>query len=122
LDVLVLGFKKGGKDMWDVLSFNHFVTQDFLIFFYYVGAIVIPILLLFFRGYLIDNISFLQKIDRKFKSFFLSLKARQKVVTVLGLILLFICMEFCWRVMFEVMIGYFDMHNYLYDLSKGRLQ
>lgn len=105
--------------MWDVLSFNHFVMQDFLIFFYYIGAIVIPILLLFFRKFLIDKISFLQKIDRKIKSFFLSLKATQKVVTVLGLILLFICMELCWRMMFEVMIGYFDMHNYLYDLSKS---
>lgn len=28
-------------------------------------------------------------------------------------------MELFWRMMFEAMIGYFDMHDYLQHLSKG---
>jgi hypothetical protein len=104
--------------MWDILSFNHFVTQDVLIFFYYIGAIVIPIVLLFFRSYLIENVSYIKKINTKIKNFFSSLNAAQKTVTVLSFIVLFLCMELCWRMMFEAMIGYFDMHDYLYEISK----
>jgi hypothetical protein len=104
--------------MWDILSFNHFVTQDVLIFFYYIGAIVIPIMLLFFRSYLIENVSYIKKINTKIKNFFSSLNAAQKTVTILSFILLFLCMELCWRMMFEAMIGYFDMHDYLYEISK----
>jgi hypothetical protein len=105
--------------MWDILSFNHFVTQNVLIFFYYIGAIVIPIGLLFFRSYLIDNISYIKKINTKVKNFFSSLNAAQKTVTVLSFLLLFLCMQLCWRMMFEAMIGYFDMHDYLYEISKS---
>jgi hypothetical protein len=105
--------------MWDILSFNHFVTQNVLIFFYYIGAIVIPIGLLFFRSYLIDNISYIKKINTKVKNFFSSLNAAQKTVTVLSFLLLFLCMQLCWRMMFEAMVGYFDMHDYLYEISKS---
>lgn len=106
--------------MWDILSFNHFITQDILVIFYYIGAIVIPIVLLFFRDYLIQNISYIQKISTKIKDFFISLNTTQKTVSVLGFIIMFLCMELCWRMMFEAMIGYFDMHDYLYELSMHR--
>ena len=105
--------------MWDILSFNHFVTQDVLIFFYYIGAIIIPIVLLFFRSYLIQNISYINKINTKIKNFFLSLNAAKKIVTVISFVLLFLCMELCWRMIFEAMIGYFDMHDYLYMISRS---
>ncbi len=104
--------------MWDVLSFNHFVTQDVLIFFYYIGAIIIPLGLLFFRSYLVQNISLINKMSRKLRDFFSSLNATQKTVTILSFIFMFLCMELCWRMIFEAMIGYFDMHDYLYKISK----
>jgi hypothetical protein len=104
--------------MWEILSFNHFVTQNALIFFYYIGAVIIPVILLFFRSYLIENISYIKKVNTKIKNFFLSLNATQKTVAVLSFILMFLCMELCWRMMFETMIGYFDMHDYLYEISR----
>jgi hypothetical protein len=67
---------------------------------------------------LIENVSYIKKINTKIKNFFSSLNAAQKTVTVLSFIVLFLCMELCWRMMFEAMIGYFDMHDYLYEISK----
>lgn len=46
----------------------------------------------------------------------LSLKNKRKVWFVF--ITLFICMQLCWRMMFEAMIAYFDMHNYLYEINQ----
>ncbi|WP_434658401.1 DUF4282 domain-containing protein [Sulfurimonas sp. NW9] len=31
---------------------------------------------------------------------------------------IFLCMELCLRILFEGMIGYFDMHDYLYKISQ----
>jgi len=87
--------------MWDILNFNSFITQDVLIFFYYIGAVIIPVALYYFREYFIKKFSFLQILNGATK-----------------FIILFICMELCWRMMFEAMIGYFDMHDYLYEISK----
>jgi len=93
--------------MWDILSFNTFVTQDVLIFFYYIGAVVMPIALYFFKDYLIKQIST-----------HTSFSSNEKKVFWFVAILLFLCMELCWRMMFEAMIGYFDMHDYLHVIAK----
>jgi len=56
--------------MQDILSFNTFITQDVLVFFYYVGAVVMPVVLYFFKDYLIENISFVKKINDKLHTFY----------------------------------------------------
>ncbi|ADN08555.1 DUF4282 domain-containing protein [Sulfurimonas autotrophica] len=104
--------------MWDFLTFNSFITQDVLLFFYYIGALVIPITLYYFRDYLMKNFSLFKTVNDKVKDFYISLSATEQKVFWITFITLFLCMELCWRMIFEAMIGYFDMHDYLYEISK----
>ena len=90
--------------MYNFLSFNTFITQDVLVVFYYIGAVLVPF--------------FLYKYNHKLtkKSDVLSqLESRPKVLlTTFGIFLL---LELFWRMFFEMLIGYFDMHEYLYDIA-----
>ncbi|WP_457744151.1 DUF4282 domain-containing protein [Sulfurimonas sp.] len=90
--------------MWDILSFNSFVTQDILIFFYYIFALILPI--------------FLWQLRFRIAKIFNILEGKNKVVIIMILFVLFICMELCLRMVFEAMIGYFDIHNYLNEISQ----
>lgn len=104
--------------MWDILSFNSFITQDVLIFFYYIGAIVIPVALYYFRDYIIKKIPLFKTANDTVKDFYISLSATEQKVFWVTFITLFLCMELCWRMIFEAMIGYFDMHDYLHEIAK----
>ncbi|AKF25054.1 hypothetical protein YH65_06345 [Sulfurovum lithotrophicum] len=103
--------------MKDILTFNTFITQDILVFFYYVGAVLMPVVLYFFKDYLIENISFVKTIYDKLYMFYSSFSSKRKIVFWMMFITIFLCMELCWRMMFEAMIGYFDMHDYLYKIA-----
>ncbi|BCD67237.1 hypothetical protein NitYY0918_C0108 [Nitratiruptor sp. YY09-18] len=39
-------------------------------------------------------------------------------MTILIAVGFFLCAELCWRMVFEAMIGYFDMHDFLYEIYK----
>ncbi len=92
--------------MWDFLTFNSFITQNILILFYYLGAVVFPVILWLKKDPILSKISFIKISDKN------------KTTIYLTLLVLLLLMELCWRMMFEVMIGYFDMHNYLYQISQ----
>jgi len=85
--------------MWDILTFNTFITPDVLIFFYYTGVVFIPIVLWLLRN----------SIEK-----YISLKNRVKMLFVLGFLL--IIFELFLRMIFEMLIGYFDIHNYLHQI------
>jgi len=105
--------------MYDYLVFNKFIAQDILIIFYYFGVIVMPILLWYTRSYLIKKVLFIQEVENFVGSYYSGLSGQDKRKVWLAVIVLFICMQLCWRMMFEMMIGYFDMHDYLYEMSKS---
>jgi len=105
--------------MNDFLNFNTFIAQDVLIFFYYVGAVIMPVILWLSRDYLLKKVSLFNFINTFLKEFFESLSLKNKTITIIGFVMMFVCLELCWRMIFEAMIGYFDMHNYLYEISKG---
>ena len=90
--------------MTDFLTFKSFISTDILIFCYYIGAIVIPIFLWKSRNYLIDkfNISTPSSLNNQNRNYI-------KV----AVIVIFICMEIFWRMIFELMIAYFQMRDYL---------
>ena len=94
--------------MWDFLTFNHFIAQDVLMIFYYLGAIIGPFILYSLRKRLTAYL--------KDKGLTFSLSAPEERLALLIYIIALICMELCWRMMFEAMIGYFDMHDYLYEI------
>ena len=107
--------------MWDFLSFNTFITQDILIFLYYVGAVIIPVVIWLFRNYLIDRIALFKQINTEMKNYYHMLSAKQKMLIWLSFMVMFLFMEIFWRMMFEMMIGYFDMHDYLQTIAKEHL-
>ena len=90
--------------MYDFLSFNTFITQNVLVFFYYVGAIFVPFLLYKYNNKFITSSDFFKNIENKSKVLLISLG-------------IFLLLELFWRMMFEAMIGYFDMHEYLYKIA-----
>jgi len=92
--------------MWDFLTFNSFITQDILIFIYYIGAVVFPVVLWQKTDPILGKFSFIKISDENRFNMYLSV------------LVLFLVMELCWRMMFEVMIGYFDMHDYLYQITQ----
>ncbi|QOP45805.1 DUF4282 domain-containing protein [Sulfurimonas paralvinellae] len=104
--------------MWEFLTFNNFITQDILIFFYYIGAVLMPAFMYFFRSFLMEHFALVKAGYEKLYDFYNSFSVTEKKVFWFVMITMFVCMELCWRMMFEAMIGYFDMHDYLHIISK----
>jgi len=104
--------------MYDYLVFNKFIAQDILIVSYYFGVIVMPILFWYLRSYVIKKVLYIQEIESFVGSYYSKLSSSDKRKIWFVIIVLFICMQLCWRMMFEMMVGYFDMHDYLYEISK----
>jgi len=96
--------------MLDILTFNNFIAQDVLIVFYYLGAIGVPLVLYYYKD---DIVKYLDK-----KGPLFSLDVKEKKRAYLVLVVVFLCTELCWRMIFEAMIGYFDMHDYMHEIVK----
>jgi hypothetical protein len=102
--------------MQDFLLFNTFITPSLLIFTYYVGAVLIPLLswylaTLVHRNYF-TKVSGLVKAEVQRRT-----TVKQRFYTILAFVLCFLCMEIFWRMMFEFFIAYFDMHDALMRMS-----
>jgi len=104
--------------MKDFLLFNKFITPDILIFFYYMGALFIPLVLWVYKEKLLKKFSFFQSAQEMVGSFYSSLSKKDQLLTLLLLVVIFFFLELFWRMMFEMMIGCFDIHNYLFEMSK----
>ena len=105
--------------MWDILSFNRFVTQDFLILFYYVGAVIVPIVLYLFLDTYKGSSAFLKSISETLHRLYKASSLKSRILFWVIAVSMFLCMELCWRMMFEAMIGYFDMHDYLRAIQQN---
>ena len=80
--------------MIDFLTFKTFITPTIMIFFYYIGAILVPIFIYRRQKFILKK---------------LAINYYSKAI----LIAIFIMLEIMWRMMFEVVIGYFQMHDAL---------
>ncbi len=107
--------------MSDFLLFNRFITRDVLVVFYYITAVLMPPLLWFSRRWIIQHLKVAKSVDQTIQNLYNSLSIRGKFAAALAIVGLFLCMELCWRMLFEAMIGYFDMHDYLYEIYKHKL-
>ena len=94
--------------MWDILSFNTFITKYVLVFFYYLFAFLAPLVLFLLKDYLLKKYPQLQ---RYFQG-----KSKKWTLTIIFLMLFF--WELFLRMFFEMLIGYFDMHDYLHTISQ----
>lgn len=93
--------------MKDFLTFQSFITPTLLIFIYYVGAVLIPIVSWYFIHW----------IKRVYKTELANnIRVKQIFIIYTTFFISFFCMEIFWRVMFEFFIAYFDMHDALMKL------
>ena len=98
----------------DFLLFKTFISTKALIFFYYFGAVFIPILLYFLKNWLIENVYFIKNLYETAKNIFIkSLSPKRKIISVLLLILAFLFAELLWRMMFEFFIAYMQIRDSL---------
>jgi len=101
----------------DILRFKHFIAVDVLITVYYVGALVVPVALWWGRGALIKRFETLARLDVKVRSLYASMTLRNRIYAGLLLVGSFLMMELMWRMMFETVIAYFQMREYLEQLT-----
>ncbi len=94
--------------MWDFLTFRSFITPDLLIILYYMGAVVMPLFAYLFYLWLRAKFSMDYEID---------IRKRYRYLFYLAMIISFLSMEIFWRMLFEFMIAYFDMHDALLHIA-----
>ncbi len=101
--------------MRDFLTFQTFITPTLLIFIYYIGAILIPIVSWYLAKWI--QRSYFSELSKSIKEeFHAKTTFKQRFIVYAAFILCFLCMEILWRVMFEFFIAYFDMHDALMKL------
>jgi len=97
--------------MQDFLTFKTFISPTILIVMYILGATIMPLLAwwmaLKVRKY------FPSKVESMKKSLFFKMRLRDKVILMSIALLLLLCMEICWRMMFEFLIAYMQIHDVL---------
>jgi len=91
--------------MTDFLTFKTFISIDILILSYYIGAIIIPIVIWLSKGYLQKKFKILDKLNSSLRNLFGTMSLSKKLL----FIFMFISMEIVWRICFEAMIGYFQV-------------
>ena len=102
--------------MKNFLMFETFISPALLIFLYYIGAIVIPIVSWYFIHW-IKTIYFSKKDTQSNEYIAVKMTLRQHIIVYSFFFISFLCMEIFWRILFEFFIAYFDMHDALMKLS-----
>ena len=102
--------------MRDFLTFQIFITPTLLIFIYYIGAVLIPIVSWYLARWI--KRSYFSEVSKSIKEEITTrTTAKQRFIVYAAFIMCFLCMEILWRVMFEFFIAYFDIHDALMKLK-----
>ena len=100
----------------DFLRFNKFIAQDVLVVIYYFIAIGVPLFFVLFKNYLIKHFLLAQRLQSGFQRVYNTLNSKEKIVFWGIMVFLFLLFELFLRIIFEMVIGYFDLHEYLHQL------
>lgn len=103
--------------MYEYLSFQRLIAQDILITLYYFGVIATPIFLWYIRSFIMKKLTSAKDIENIVTNYYAQLSLKNKIKLWFVFISLFICMQLCWRMIFEMMVAYFHMHEYLYEIN-----
>ena len=92
------------QELSDILSFKTFISPYMLYIFYYIGAVLVPLLILkySYKIYAFLEIDIKKMIPQEYKF---------KVYSIS--ILMFIFLEILWRMMFELLIAYLQIRDAL---------
>ena len=94
----------------DFLTFQTFISPMALIFFYYMGAIIMPILVWFSSRWFMKKIGFIEQAYQKNKKVvWATIGLRYKVIFIVMFIIMFLFMELIWRMMFEFLMAYMQI-------------
>jgi len=100
--------------MYDFLSFETFIAPDVLLVCYYLGAVGIPL----------AAVLLVRKLAQLFPAFGgaadqakAAIPRKYRLRIYLAMAVMFLCMEIIWRMMFEAMIGYFQMRDALVGMA-----
>ena len=98
---------------WDVLTFRTFISPPVLIFIYYLGAVGIPLLVWRIARPVKRRLSDinLPEVELPGAPVTHSLPPSTRVIAYS--LAAFVLMELLWRLMFEFLLAYFQMHDYL---------
>ena len=98
----------------DFLLFKRFLSIPVLIAFYYIGALLIPLLSWLLLQWLLKKSQVLNNTKNLAKLWFNTVfSLRQKVLLFTGFIFGFLLMELFWRMLFEFLIAYLQMREAL---------
>ncbi|QKI90219.1 DUF4282 domain-containing protein [Thiomicrorhabdus xiamenensis] len=100
--------------MYEFLTFKRLISIDVLIVFYYLGAVVMPLLIyswlsVLYRKYLAEVVQQSKPLIRSV----LNLSAGRRWRWVLLGVLMFLFAELLWRLMFEYLIAFMQMRDAL---------
>jgi len=94
----------------DFLAFKTFISPTALIFFYYMGAIVMPIFVWFASRWFMKKIGFIEQGYQKGKKVvWATMSLKYKLLFMAMFVMMFLFMELMWRMMFEFLIAYMQM-------------
>ena len=105
------------QTLLDFLNFKTFISPSVLLFCYYLGALGVPVfasVMIFWARKQSRERGVVFVPDSRWKTW--ATHSNPVVVASLFL-LLFVCMEIGWRMMFEFMLAYFQMRDALLGLS-----
>lgn len=102
----------------DFLTFKEFISIEVLILFYYLGALICPIIGWLLFSWLIRKYPLLYTISSKGKQLTWGLLSSKKKIMLIALFIsLFLFIELIWRMMFEFLIAYIQIRDALLNLQ-----
>lgn len=100
--------------MVEFLTFKTFLSPITLIFFYYLGVLLMPLFIWFVLRWLMKKLSMMEESYQKAKGLvWSSMRLKYKIIFVFLLILMFLFMQLLWRMIFEFLIAYMQMREAL---------
>lgn len=103
----------------DFLSFRLFISEYALVVFYYLGAVVMPLLALAMMVYLGRRFPQLWWLGRRSGELARQhLPWRYRLALVLAFVCAFLLGELFWRMMFEYLIAFLQIRDALYPLPR----
>ncbi len=100
--------------MYDFLSFETFIAPRVLLVCYYLGAVGIPLAAVLLVRKLAALFPALGGAADQAKA---AIPRKYRWRIYLAMAVMFLCMEIVWRMMFEAMIGYFQMRDALVGMA-----
>ena len=106
------------EDFIRFLKFESFISLDALIVFYYLGVVLIPILAIWFMVWIMRkfnaNSEMVMQSANTVRAFVWSkLSLKHKMFLIIGSAASFLFIQLLWRMMFEFLVAYMQMHAVL---------